>query len=93
MFIVVALGIANTILMGAMERTHEFGVMLALGTRPAQVARTVLYDALLLGLGAVALGGWARRRTAPAGTDDGEQPDEIRAVDGRCEFLTTTAEM
>jgi putative ABC transport system permease protein len=56
MFVVVALGIANTILMGVMERTHEFGMMLALGTRPVQVARTVLYEALLLGLGAVALG-------------------------------------
>lgn len=56
-FSVVTLGIANTVLMGVMERTHEFGVMLALGTRPAQVARTVLYEALLLGLGAIALGG------------------------------------
>ena len=56
-FTVVTLGIANTVLMGVMERTHEFGVMLALGTRPAQVARTVLYEALLLGLGAIALGG------------------------------------
>ena len=56
-FSVVTLGIANTVLMGVMERTHEFGVMLALGTRPAQVARTVLYEALLLGLGAIVLGG------------------------------------
>lgn len=56
-FSVVTLGIANTVLMGVMERTHEFGVMLALGTRPAQVARIVLYEALLLGLGAIALGG------------------------------------
>lgn len=55
-FIVVTLGIANTVLMGVMERTHEFGVMLALGTRPAQVARTVLYEALLLGFGAIVLG-------------------------------------
>lgn len=56
-FTVVTLGIANTVLMGVMERTHEFGVMLALGTRPAQLARTVLYEALLLGLGAIVLGG------------------------------------
>lgn len=56
-FTIVTLGIANTVLMGVMERTHEFGVMLALGTRPAQVARTVLYEALLLGLGAIVLGG------------------------------------
>lgn len=56
-FTVVTLGIANTVLMGVIERTHEFGVMLALGTRPAQVASTVLYEALLLGLAAIALGG------------------------------------
>jgi ABC-type lipoprotein release transport system permease subunit len=55
-FVVVALGLANTILMGVMERTHEFGVMLALGTAPAYIARIVLYEALLLGLAGVALG-------------------------------------
>lgn len=56
-FVVVTLGIANTVLMGVMERRHEFGVMLALGTRPAQVAQTVLYEALLLGAGSIVLGG------------------------------------
>ncbi|HKQ30832.1 MAG TPA: ABC transporter permease, partial [Burkholderiales bacterium] len=55
-FVVVTLGVANTVLMGVMERSHEFGVMLALGTRPGQVARTVLYEALLLGLAASVLG-------------------------------------
>ncbi|MBI3898876.1 MAG: ABC transporter permease [Gammaproteobacteria bacterium] len=56
-FVVITLSIANTVLMGVMERSHEFGVMLALGTRPAQVARIVLYEALLLGVGAAVLGG------------------------------------
>ena len=55
-FVVVALGLANTILMGVMERTHEFGVMLALGTAPARIARIVLYEAVLLGLAGMALG-------------------------------------
>ena len=55
-FVVVTLGLANTILMGVMERTHEFGVMLALGTAPGKIARVVLYEALLLGLAGVALG-------------------------------------
>ncbi len=55
-FVVVALGLANTVLMGVMERTREFGVMLALGTAPAEIARVVLYEALLLGLVGVALG-------------------------------------
>lgn len=55
-FVVVALGLANTIFMGVMERTHEFGVMLALGTAPAKIARVVLIEAVLLGLAGVALG-------------------------------------
>ncbi len=55
-FAVVALGLANTILMGVLERTHEFGVMLALGTVPGRIARLVLYEAVLLGLAGVALG-------------------------------------
>lgn len=55
-FVVVTLGLANTILMGVMERTHEFGVMLALGTAPGQIARIVLHEAVLLGLAGVVIG-------------------------------------
>lgn len=56
-FIVVTVGVANTILMGVMERVREFGVMMALGTDAVQVARLVMYEAALLGLTGVALGG------------------------------------
>lgn len=55
-FVVVTLGLANTVLMGVMERTHEFGVMLALGTVPAKIARVVLIESVLLGLAGVVLG-------------------------------------
>lgn len=55
-FTIVTLGIANTVLMAVMERSHEFGVMLALGTSPTNVARVVLYEALILGLGGVVVG-------------------------------------
>ena len=55
-FAVVTLGIANTILMGVMERIREFGVMMALGTDTRQIQRVVLYEALLLGLAGVAMG-------------------------------------
>jgi len=55
-FIVVTLGLANTVLMGVMERTHEFGVMLALGTVPEKIARVVLIESVLLGFAGVALG-------------------------------------
>jgi len=55
-FVIVTLGLANTVLMGVMERTHEFGVMLALGTVPEKVAWMVLIESVLLGLAGVALG-------------------------------------
>jgi putative ABC transport system permease protein len=55
-FVVVTLGIANTILMSVMERIREFGVMMALGTTTSQIARVVLYEALLLGVGGIVLG-------------------------------------
>src|SRR3990172_3398054 len=55
-FVVVTLGIANTILMGVMERIREFGVMMALGTAPGQITRVVLYEAALLGLAGVVAG-------------------------------------
>lgn len=62
LFLVVAVGIANTVLMAVMERTREFGVMMALGTGRAQLTRQVFYEASLLGLAGLALGtavGWA----------------------------------
>ena len=54
--VIVTLGIANTILMGVLERTHELGVMIALGTGRGQIARVVLYEAFLLGVAGIALG-------------------------------------
>jgi len=47
---VVAGGIMNTILMGVMERTREFGIMLALGTKRRQVLGLVTLEAFFLGL-------------------------------------------
>jgi putative ABC transport system permease protein len=55
-FVVITLGLANTILMGVMERIREFGVMMALGTDARQIQRIVLYEALLLGAAGVGLG-------------------------------------
>ena len=56
LFIVVAVGITNTVLMGVMERTREFGVMMALGTRRTQLTRVIFYEACMLGLGGLLLG-------------------------------------
>lgn len=54
--VVVALGILNTMLMSIMERTREFGVMMALGTRPARIVSLVMLESLLLGLIGTVLG-------------------------------------
>lgn len=53
---VVALGIANSILMSILERTREFGVMLAIGTTKKEVVKMVIMETLLLSLVGVALG-------------------------------------
>jgi ABC-type lipoprotein release transport system permease subunit len=49
-FVVVAAGVANPVLMAVLERTREFGIMLAVGTSRARLLRLVLYEAMLLGL-------------------------------------------
>lgn len=56
LFVVVAVGVTNTVLMAVMERTREFGVMMALGTRQSQITRMVFYEACLLGLIGMVLG-------------------------------------
>lgn len=55
-FLVVSIGVTNTLLMSMLERTREFGMLLAIGTQPGQVLRTVLYEALLLGIVGMAAG-------------------------------------
>jgi putative ABC transport system permease protein len=56
LFAAAAAGIANTMMMSTFERTHEFGMLLALGTRPTRVVRLIVLEALLLGLMGVAVG-------------------------------------
>jgi ABC-type lipoprotein release transport system permease subunit len=52
--LVVAFIILNTLLMSVLERTREFGTLLALGMRPAQVGAMVWIE--LLGLGLIGCG-------------------------------------
>ena len=55
-FIMAMFGVANTMLLGTYERRREFAVVMALGTQPSSVARTVVYEGLILGILALADG-------------------------------------
>jgi putative ABC transport system permease protein len=54
--VVIVAGILNTILMATLERTREFGVMLALGTKGYQLAFMMGLESFLLGLIGLAAG-------------------------------------
>jgi putative ABC transport system permease protein len=59
---VAGLGIANTMVMSVMERTHEIGVMKAIGARSGHVQLIFLLEGTLIGLIGGVLGtilGWA----------------------------------
>jgi len=49
-FCIVALTIMNTLFMSLYERMYEFGVLRAIGTRPASMALLIFFEALLLGV-------------------------------------------
>lgn len=56
LYIVVAAGILNTILLSVLERTRELGVLLALGTPPSRVVAIVMTESLILGVASIAVG-------------------------------------
>lgn len=55
-FIAAIAGIANTFMMATFERIHEFGMLLALGTRPVRLVSLILVEATLLGILGVIVG-------------------------------------
>ncbi len=67
-FIAMAFGIANVLLMSIYERTREIGMMMAMGMRPSRVVLSVMVESLVVtgaglgsGLAAGLLGVWLLR--------------------------------
>lgn len=58
-FVIALFGVTNTLLMSTFERRREFAVEGALGATRAAIARTVVYEGLLLGVVSLAVGGAA----------------------------------
>ncbi|NOX79759.1 MAG: ABC transporter permease [Deltaproteobacteria bacterium] len=54
--LVIAAGILNTMLMSVLERTREFGIMMAVGMTPRQVVGLVLIESFWLGVLGLLLG-------------------------------------
>jgi ABC-type lipoprotein release transport system permease subunit len=54
--LIAAIGVLNTMLMSVLERTHELGVLLALGLSKGKLALMIFFEALLLGIFSAALG-------------------------------------
>lgn len=56
LFLIIALGVTNTLLMGIYERMFEFGVIKSIGTTPWQTARLILYETVCLGFLSIIVG-------------------------------------
>ncbi len=48
--IIIAVGVLNTILMVVLERTREFGVLKAIGTRPGQIFKLIILETFFLSI-------------------------------------------
>jgi len=55
-FVVVAAAVANPVLMAVLERTREFGIMLAVGMSRARLLGLVFLESMLLGVAGLVLG-------------------------------------
>jgi len=57
LMVVVGTGILDTVLMTILERTPEFGLMRAMGTRPVDVFKLIVYETACLSVIGILLGG------------------------------------
>jgi ABC-type lipoprotein release transport system permease subunit len=56
LIVLVAFGVLNTLLMSVLERTHEFGILLALGVRHGRLGRMIVTESALLAMTGLLLG-------------------------------------
>ena len=54
--LIVAIGVLNTVLMSVLERTSEYGVLKAVGTKPRQIFWLVICEVLIIAVGSIAVG-------------------------------------
>ncbi len=54
--IIVAVGVLNTVLMSVLERQREYGVLKAVGTKPGQIIKLVLFEVIILAIFCVTIG-------------------------------------
>ena len=77
--LLIGAGVLNTLLMSVLERRREFGVMMAIGTHPAQLFGLVVVESFLVGVlglivGAVLTAPWYLYMTS-AGLDLSEMTE------------------
>jgi len=53
---IVAIGVLNTVLMTVLERTREYGVLRAVGTRPPQIFKLVIIEVSLMAIISIIIG-------------------------------------
>ena len=56
LIVLVAFGMLNTMLMSVLERTHEFGILLALGVRHGKLGRMIITESAVLAMTGMLLG-------------------------------------